>query len=75
MCSDHSSHLLKGSNIVIPFEVLMVHICMGKYKGTLMIVMGCVALIVWIILVEEGRCVVNFITIDMIEFSILCSVN
>ena len=34
-------HLLKDSIIVGLYSVLIVHICMGKYKDTLMIVIGC----------------------------------
>ena len=32
-CSGRSSHLLKGSQIVVRYLVLMVHICMGSIKG------------------------------------------
>ena len=31
--SGHSSHLLKGSNIIVLYQVLMVHICIGSIKA------------------------------------------
>ena len=40
-CSGYSSHLLKGSNIVNPVLSIDGTHLYGKYKGTLMIDMGC----------------------------------
>ena len=40
-CSGHSSHLLTGSNIVVPVMSIDGTHLYGKYKGTLLISMGC----------------------------------